>query len=144
MNEISDEFDAILAKVQSTFVQTVSEGIPDATLTEYQNGSIVPYLTVDFGTPVASATDRGLTSETTQPTMARVIVSSVAGTKKIARDLGSKVAREMIGYKPSTASDVLRAVGGNNYTLTFDANQPTAYVSEMYFMFKSNLAPDYS
>lgn len=133
------ETNIITAHVDNNFAQPVYEGVPDGTVTTYTNGKLNPYLSIDYGTPVATALNRSLGTEEKQPYNIRVIVACVAGTSNLARQLSSKAARILTGFEPNVNSGALRLVGGGGYTIQFDASKPTLYVSELYMTFIDNL-----
>lgn len=133
------EQELITAKLESVMAQTVYNDVPDAVDTEYVNGVIVPYITVDYGMPFASAGGRSIAVEEKQPTDQRVIFSSIAGSNGVARQITSRIVSEMTGFKPSDNSGPLRLVGGGAYTIQME-NKPTEYVSEVYMLYASNLA----
>lgn len=136
------ETDLITSKLDVEFAQKVVEGYPDATVTEYVNGRLRPYLAVDYGTPVATAQNRSIGTEEKQPYNIRVSVACVSDTSNGARKLSSKAALVGTGFVPSSNSGPLRLIGGTSGTLKFDAASPTLYISEVWFMFISNLDAD--
>ena len=103
---------------------------------------------MDYGTPVATANNRSISTEEKQPYTIRVAVACVAGratnaaSSRLARELSSKVARELTGFVPSTTSGPLKLIGGTGGTLRFTETGPTLWVSEQWFTFVSNLAGD--
>lgn len=132
------EHELITARLESVMAQEVYEDMPDAVDTQYINGLIVPYVTADYGMPFASAGGRSIAVEQKQPTDQRVIFSGVAGSNGIARQITSKMVAEMVGFVPSDNSGPLRLVGGGAYTIQVE-NKPTEHVSEVYFLFSSNM-----
>jgi len=132
------EQELITARLESVMAQTVYEDVPDAVDTQYSNGLIIPYITVDYGMPFASAGGRSIAAEEKQPTDQRVIFSSVAGSNNTAREITSKIVNEMTGFKASANSGPLRLVGGGAYTIQVE-NKPTEYVSEVYMLYASNM-----
>lgn len=136
------ETNLITAKLDLEFAQKVVEGYPDATVTEYVGGKLKPYIAADYGTPVATAQNRSIGTEERQPYNIRVSVACVADSSNLARQLSSKVAAELTGFVPSVNSGALRLIGGTGGTLKFDATSPTLYISEVWFLFISNLDAD--
>lgn len=133
------EQDIIVAAVDSAMAQTVYEGVPDATLENHVNGVLVPYIAIDFGTPIATANDRGIVGEQTQPYSMRVAIACVGPTSRISRQISGKIAQTMTGFKANPNSGHLRMIGGASYTVQFSETLPTSYISEAYFSYVSNM-----
>lgn len=144
----SDE-EAVLAFIDTQFAQTVYETVPDGTTVAAVNGNISPYLTVEFGSVGPSIQGRGITPEQHQPTLNRVVVSVVAQTQSIARQLKSKVAKGylndgVLGFKPSSNAGQLGFVGGGSFRINGTTTRPTLYVYSVYFSWVGNMDVDYS
>lgn len=133
------EQNLIMAKIDAEFTQPVYEN--DQVKITYTNGVLDEYLSVDFGSPVATIAERSIAAEDKQPYVSRVIVAYVAGTKLAARTGASAVAGKLTGFTPNSNSGPLKLVGGGSYTLADSAAKPIQYVSETFFTFMANLAP---
>lgn len=135
----SDE-SAILAAIKAKFTgYLVVEEVLEGEDVQYQNGVMVPYLAVDFGMPVASATGRSIDQEQKQPTDQRVIVSAVSGDPTFTRQLSGRVARDLVGLVANSNTGPLRLIGGGGYTIPV-TNAPTQYVRDCYFLYLGNMA----
>jgi hypothetical protein len=138
------EQNLIVAELEARFTPPVYED--DQVSVSYTNGEISEYITVDFGSPVATYNNRSIGAEQKQPYNQRVIVGYVAGSKSAARAGASSIAvgtpTGMTGFVPSTNSGPLRLVGGGSYTIAATAAKPIEFISEVYFLFTSNLAGD--
>lgn len=131
---------AILAAIRAEFTgYLVVEEILDGDEIPYENGKMVPYLAVDFGMPVASATGRSIAAESKQPTDQRVIVSAVSDDPTFTRQLSGRVARDLVGLEANSNTGPLRLIGGGGYTMPV-ANGPTQYVRDCYFLYLGNMA----
>lgn len=137
--DIITETDIITDHLNSRFIEPVYEGYPDGQPLTYTGGHANPYLTVDYGSPVATARDRSICTEPFQPYTIRVIVSAISDDANISRRLQNKAIQEILGFVPSTNSSELRLVGGGGFTITVSPTV-TLKVAESYFRFTSNLA----
>jgi hypothetical protein len=135
----------ILARVDSVMAQTVYNDVADGVVMEWVTppGGGTPnlkaYIAVDFGEPVAKATGRSISVEEKQPTVQRVIMASVAGNAKVARQISSRLVGQMTGFVPSDNCGPLSLIGGGGYTMQVD-NKPTVYVRESYWQYDGNMS----
>ena len=131
---------AIYVKLDSVLAQTVYEDVPDATLMTYTaEGVLIPYVTVDFSMSTALGFGRSIAAEEKQPTEQSVVVSVVANSNRLARQICGKAVEDMTGFVPSVNCGPLRLFGGGNFTFAIE-NKPTAYVAECYFRYFGNMS----
>jgi hypothetical protein len=129
--------DLVVAHMSTLFPGKVFED--DQTELSYVNGAPAEYITVDFGSPVPTGSDRGITGEETQPYVIRTTFGYVAASRTAARAGASQISAGMIGFVPGPGNGPMRFIGGGTYTLTEDTVKPTLYVSEVYMSFVANL-----
>ncbi len=138
LNPFSDQ-EALVAYFQGQLAQDVLEdGFPEPGEMTWVNGVLVPYVVIDFGMPVATADGRSIAGEEKQPTVQRVVLSAVASSGKVAREIAGKIVEVATGYSISNNTGPLRLVGGGNFTLQVE-NRPSVYVSEIYLTSLSNM-----
>lgn len=138
LNPYTDQ-EALTAYFAGELAQDVLEdGFPEPEDMEWVGVNLVPFVVIDFGMPVATADGRSIAGEEKQPTIQRVVLSAVASSGKVARQIGGKIAEVGTGYSASNNTGQLRLVGGGNFTQLFES-RPTAYISEVYFTYLSNM-----
>lgn len=138
LNPFSDQ-EALVVYFQGELAQDVLEdGFPEPGEMTWTNGVLVPYVIIDFGMPVATADGRSIAGEEKQPTVQRVVLSAVASSGKVAREIAGKIVQVGTGYMASSNTGPLRLVGGGQFTMQVE-NRPSVYVSEVYYTYWSNL-----
>jgi hypothetical protein len=139
LNPYSDQ-EALTAYFTAQLAQDVLEdGFPEPGDMTWVNGVLVPYVIADFGSPVSTTQGRSVAGEEKQPTTQRLVLSAVASSGKVARQIVGKILEVGTGYSASSNTGPLRLVGGGNFTVQVE-NRPSVYVSEAYFVYWSNLA----
>jgi len=133
------EHNAITAFLEAGFVQEVFEDVADGVTQTWVGTKMTPYIAVDYGMPLAMAGGRSIAAEELQPTEQRVIVAACASENRVARQIASKVVRELTGFIPSDNAGPLKLTGGGAFTIQ-TADKPTVYVSEVYFRYGANYA----
>jgi len=138
LNPYSDQ-EALAAFFRSELAQDVLEdGFPEPGEMTWVNGVLVPYVVIDFGAPVAAAGGRSIAGEEKQPTSQRVVLSAVASSGKVAREIAGKITEVGTGYMASSNTGPLRLIGGGQFGQVVE-NRPTVHVSEVYFLYLGNL-----
>jgi hypothetical protein len=138
LNPYADQ-GALTAYFTAQLAQDVLEdGFPEPGDQEWTNGVLKPYVVIDFGMPVATADGRSIAGEEKQPTVQRVVLSAVASSGKVARQIAGKIVESGTGFMASSNTGPLRLVGGGQFTQQVE-NRPSVYVSEVYFLYWGNM-----
>jgi hypothetical protein len=138
VNPYADQ-EALAAYFRTQLAQDVLEdGYPEPGDMPWTNNILVPYIVIDFGSPVATTQGRSVAGEEKQPTSQRVVLSAVASSGKVAREIAGKIAEVGTGYSVSSNTGPLRLVGGGQFSQVVES-KPTVYVSEVYFLYWANL-----
>lgn len=138
LNPYTDQ-EALGAYFDGQLAQDVLEdGFPEPGDMTWVNGVLTPYVVIDFGMPVATADGRSVAAEEKQPTVQRVVLSAVASSGKVARQIAGKIVEVGTGYMASSNTGPLRLVGGGQFTLQVES-RPSVYVSEVYYTYLSNM-----
>lgn len=138
INPYADQ-EALVAYFASELAQDVLEdGYPEPGDMVWANNILVPYVVIDFGSPVASAEGRSVAGEEKQPTSQRVVLSAVASSGKVARQIAGKIAEVGTGYSASNNTGPLRLIGGGQFTQAVES-RPSVFVVETYFLYLGNM-----
>lgn len=130
--------DAIMAHVRDRVPQDVFEqGVPDVdTIRRLPDGSIKPYVAVQFGVPWHKASGRGFAGVRFDDYELPVYVQVVAGDSRVARLIAlDTVLDALIGFSMEGASEMVQRTGGSIFVMTQSTEASEAYVFPMSFSF---------
>ncbi len=139
INPYADQ-EALADYFRTELAQDVLEdGYPEPGDMPWTNNILVPYVVIDFGSPVATTQGRSVAGEEKQPTSQRVVLSAVASSGKVAREIAGKIAEVGTGYSVSSNTGPLWLVGGGQFSQQGES-RPTVHVSEVNFIYLANMA----
>jgi len=138
VNPVEDQ-DLITAHFDAQLAQTIyDDGVPAPEDMTWVNNVLAPYVVVDYGMPIGSASGRSIAGEEKQPTLQRVGLSVISSNSKFTRQVAGKIAEIGVGFVASANVGPLRLIGGGAFTIQVEA-KPEVYVSQVYFQYISNM-----
>lgn len=123
---------AILQHLRSKLPQSVYlQAIPQqSTLKRGANGKIVPYVTVQFGSPREIVTSRPLTGVRSSDQEVMIYVQAVAADPEIAAELAyDKVLSALLGFQSEGTGELRNRPGGAVWGIEGSNSATEAYIS---------------
>lgn len=124
------EASAILTRLEALAEGRVYEDIPDEEnfVRWPENGSIKPFVLIQFMPPVGLALDRGMAwSEDQQPHTLPVRVMCLANLSSAARDLHQQAQALLVGWAPTTDAGEMRSLGGGQGSILDAESKPSRF-----------------
>lgn len=128
MYSLEEAQEAILAFIDAEFVQDVYEqSISDLTLVSRDaQGRLKPYIAVDFG-DTAEAGARTFAGPRTYDYALTIRCRAIAPTPKIARQLGNKLVRKMLGFSTDWSGGITKSRAAGLFPITTSNVATEAY-----------------
>jgi hypothetical protein len=138
------EATAILGRLSTIASSRIFEGIPDDTALAFNSdGTVKPFVDVSFGVPVPAARDRRLgVDESQQQHYFPISITSIAGTKALARKTDQDVGSALLGWIPSApdSGEITGIGGGSAYTIAQQAPKPSRFARTRYMQVLINMS----
>lgn len=118
-------------------------GLPDDEAVErFPDGSVKPYMVVQFGRPIPAAGERGMgVGERGQPYIMAFTVGCFAAVSESAEELAAAVGNLLIDFLPNGINaDPIKGAGGYSYTRPIQQNRPSKFEEGCYFTTVINLS----
>lgn len=131
--------DAVAARLSVPNVKVYVTEVPDdAVIGLNPNGTIKPYIVVNFTSPYRAARGRGIVSSRHDVNVAGCVVRCVAPTASASSQLSDKVMNLLTGwFAPDTGEFTLE--GGGSSDNANGTVRPTKFFTDLAFGFRTNL-----
>lgn len=121
----------------------VYQQIPDETqVAKSANGTVLPYLVIDFGNAYAVDGDRSLMGEADQPHLLPFRIEAWGPTGEIAENVAGAVREQFVGWHASPSSSEITAASGGGFSTRSSNAAPSRAVEtvslELLFNLGSN------
>lgn len=135
-------FDSILNKTKEIMGNTpvyVAEIPPDEKIPTDSRGNMIPFVSLSFGGPIRSASDRNLVSVRRDVNILYVTADIFAPTATIARQVKGRLIEGLTGFAEGDMTEL--TLTGLSLSLTRASNvvRPTQYVEMQSWQCRSNL-----
>lgn len=125
--------EAIIEHLEDEFVQDLHEqGIPDIQTVRRVNGNIEPYIAYSFGQPREQG-GKSMIGPWGHDYVLPIYMQVIAPTPKVARQLGNKLVRVLIGANFDWAGQIRQMSGGPILPITQSNGATEAYMQPMSF-----------
>lgn len=129
--------DEITAKLKEIPQDVYESAAPDDSKLRFDtDGTILPYVVVEFSDMYESNVPGGIMSSKYDVSEAYLVVSCIAPTQRSARQVADVVRGKLAGFTPADSGE-LRIAGGSRYFTTQDA-RPNRYAAEVAFTHSVN------
>lgn len=129
--------DQIAVKLRELPQDVYETSAPDDSKLKFDtNGTILPYIVIEFSDMYESGQSGGILSAQYDIAESFVIVSCIGPTERSVRQVADAVRGKLTGFTPTDAGQ-LKFSGGNRYFAGQDA-RPNRYVAEVSFVFPVN------
>jgi hypothetical protein len=130
--------DQIVAKLRELPQDVYETSAPDDSKLRFDpNGTILPYIVIEYADMYESLTNGGILSSKYDTKTSYVVVSCVAPTERSARQVAGLVREKLTGFVPTDAGELTQSGGGVAYV--GQDVKPNRYVSELAFTFPVNI-----
>lgn len=130
--------DQIAAKLRELPQDVYETSAPDDSKLKFDaNGTILPYIVVEYADMYESLEPGGLLSTRYDVKTSYIIVSCIAPTERSARQVAELVRDKLTGFTPEDAGELTQAGGGIAYV--GQDVKPNRYISELAFTFPVNI-----
>lgn len=130
--------DAIAARLRELSQDVYETSAPeDAKLRFDANGTILPYIVVEFADMYDSLSSGGILSTRYDTKTSYIIVSCVAPTERSARQVAEVVRDKLTGFVPVNAGELTQSGGGIAYSA--QNQKANRFTSELAFTFPVNI-----
>lgn len=129
--------DQITAKLRELSQDVYETAAPDDSRLKFDsNGTILPYIVIEFSDMYESGATKGILSAQYNVAESFIIVSCIGPTERSVRQVADLVRQKLTGFAPEDAGE-LKFSGGNRYYAGQDS-RPNRYVAEVSFVFSVN------
>jgi hypothetical protein len=111
----------------------------DAQVTKSPNGTVLPYLVIDFGNAYAIDGDRSLMGEADQPHLLPLRVEAWAATGDVAEKVAGAVREQFIGWHASPSSSEISSASGGGFSTRSSNAAPSRAVETVALELTFNL-----
>ena len=129
--------DQITTKLRELSQDVYETAAPDDSRLRFDsNGTILPYIVIEFSDMYESGATKGILSAQYNVAESFIIVSCIGPTERSVRQVADLVRQKLTGFTPEDAGE-LKFSGGNRYYAGQDS-RPNRYVAEVSFVFSVN------
>jgi len=129
--------DQITTKLRELSQDVYETSAPDDSRLKFDsNGTILPYIVIEFSDMYESGAAKGILSAQYNIAESFIIVSCIGPTERSVRQVADLVRGKLTGFIPEDAGE-LKFSGGNRYYAGQDS-RPNRYVAEVSFTFAVN------
>lgn len=129
--------DQVTAKLRELSQDVYETAAPDDSRLKFDsNGTILPYIVIEFSDMYESGATKGILSAQYNVAESFIIVSCIGPTERSVRQVADLVRQKLTGFAPEDAGE-LKFSGGNRYYAGQDS-RPNRYVAEVSFVFSVN------
>lgn len=116
-------------------------GVPDAKTVRQVNGVVQPYVVLRFSDSMPTSRDKSFAGPRFDGQYGYVDALCIAGGEDddAARELGSKVGKTLLGFKPANAGALTKAYGGGSFYIAGENSKPLFFVGIVSFRFSTNV-----
>lgn len=130
--------DQIVAKLRELPQDVYETSAPDDSKLRFDtNGTILPYIVIEYADMYESLTNGGILSSKFDTKTSYIVVSCIAPTERSSRQVAGLVRDKLTGFVPTDAGELTQSGGGIAYV--GQDVKPNRYVSELAFTFPVNI-----
>lgn len=120
-------------------IEVYQDSLPDGVKPPVgSNGLLRPYLVYYVTEPIRAARGRHIVSVKYDVNIMILTVRVVAGDRHAANSVADRVRQTLVGWAPTNSGE-LAPVGGAGHSRTSSETQPSEYVRDLAFEFRTNL-----